>query len=631
MSAIAGAVFADGREMSAGFLGEMVRSAAPRGFDGVSEWHSGPAGLIRFHHATTPEAVGEVQPLAGPSGAVIAFDGRLDNRTDLLALLGDQGKALASAPDAAIALALFEARGEAFLDALVGDWAIAIWRPEARRLFLARAPLGWRPLLWTFDGKTLGFATEPRALVLGLGLERRPNEGAAAEYLAARFVTRTDSFWQGVQRLENGGALTLENGRVRTWHWHQGPFEDLSHLSDDDQIDRFLELFDQALESATRSQTPVASHLSGGLDSSSIVARATELYRAGRLARPLNAITARFPGESQDETMWSSAVEQHIGVTTRVTSAEPYSLEKAGQWCADTLQFPVRPSVFDTTTATFRILRAEGSRVLLTGEGGDDWMAGGYGHFPDLLRAGRLGALWREALSQFPGERLPIRLRRTAFLTLAPIFSPGYRAQFLAPHMIYSRKLPDWFRPEWAKAIGLDERWRDPKPSVDLQLYAQKQRYSVFDMPRRDPGYGALLAYAEGQGVELRHPLHDLRLARFFMGVSGPMLRRAGEKKYILREAMRGTLPEIVRTRQDKAVFITSMVDAIAKRFRERPPETMLPAQLGWVDGKKLEAMFAPALAWREGGSIGPLTRISMGPLWFFVEMDMWLENAVRL
>ena len=127
MSAIAGAVFADSREMSAGFLGQIVRSAVPRGFDGVSEWHSGPAGLIRFHHATTPEAVGEVQPLPGPSGAVIAFDGRLDNRADLLALLGDRGKALTGAPDVAIALALFEARGEAFLNALVGDWAIAIW------------------------------------------------------------------------------------------------------------------------------------------------------------------------------------------------------------------------------------------------------------------------------------------------------------------------------------------------------------------------------------------------------------------------------------------------------------------------------------------------------------------------
>ncbi|MEZ0243751.1 MAG: hypothetical protein ACAH11_10280, partial [Sphingomonas sp.] len=231
MSAIAGVVFADGRDVTAALLAGIVRAATTRGFDGVSEWHSGPAGLIRFHHATTPEAVGEAQPLAGPSGAVIAFDGRLDNRADLLALLGDRGRSLAAAPDVDIALALFEARGEAMLDALVGDWAIAVWQPDPRRLFLARSPGGWRPLLWTFDGTRFAFATEPRALVVGLGLERRLNEAAIGEMIAARFVSYTETFWDGIQRLGQGAALVFEKGAVRGWQWHGHAFEDQSRLS----------------------------------------------------------------------------------------------------------------------------------------------------------------------------------------------------------------------------------------------------------------------------------------------------------------------------------------------------------------------------------------------------------------
>ena len=152
------------------------------------------------------------------------------------------------------------------------------------------------------------------------------------------------------------------------------------------------------------------------------------------------------------------------------------------------------------------------------------------------------------------------------------------------------------------------------------------QRYDVFADARRHLLYDPLLAYAERHGVELRHPFHDLRLANFFMGVPGGLLRRKGEKKYLLREAMKTTLPEVVRQRQDKAIFITSLIDTIADRFRETPPQEMLPVKLGWIDGEKLQEMFAPAVEWRKSGAIGQLSRGGIGPVWFVVAMDMWLE-----
>lgn len=628
MSAIAGAVLADGNTLSDATLTRMVAASPSRGFDGITRWRDGPAGMIRFHHATTPEAVGERQPLPGASGAVIAFDGRLDNRGDLLALLGERGRALAGAPDVDIALAFWEARGERFLNDLVGDWALAIWQSDRRRLFCARSPMGWRPLLWSFDGRTFGFATEPCALVVGLDLVRRLDEGAIGEMLSARFVTGTGTFWQGVQRLGQGAAVELEKGRVRTWHWHTGPFEDISHLSEGDLVERFRELLDQSLIATMRSNTAVSAHLSGGLDSSTVVARATELHRAGRIDRQVQPVTARFPGEAQDETPWSKAVEEHVGLTARVTAADPFVLDEARRWTAQSLQLPLRPNVNDTTTAAFRLMQAEGGRVLLTGEGGDDWMAGSLAHLPDMLRKGDLAGLFREAMTQFPQLSPVVRFRRTGFLASAPLFSRAYRARFLRPHLTYNGAVPDWIRPEWAAKIGLEERWRADLPPVELKSFAQMQRYNVFAHARRHLAHDTILAFAEAHGVEIRHPLHDLRLATFFMGVPGTMLLRNGEKKHLLREAMRGTLPEVVRQRQDKAVFITSLIDAIAARFRECPPQQLLPAKLGWVDGDKVAEMFAPALEWRSAGSAGALSRGRIGPVWFVVAMDMWLEHA---
>lgn len=628
MSAIAGAILTDGRDMSVALLANIAEAATPRGFDGISRWLSGPAGMIRFHHATTPEAIGEVQPMVGPSGNVIAFDGRLDNRADLLALLGEQGSTMHQAPDVSIMLALFEARGERFLNDLVGDWAVAIWQPDRRRLFCARSPMGWRPFLWTYDGKTFGFATEPRALVVGLGLKRRLNEAAIGEMMSARFVTNTETFWADIHRLAQGAALALEKGMVRHWQWHFGPFDDLSHLSEREHVERFRDLFDTALLASMRSNTPVAAHLSGGLDSSSVVARLAELSREGRVSQPIVPVSARFPGEALDETEWSSAVEAHQHITARVVGRDPYPLDGARAWCSETLQLPLRPNVHDGITAGIRLQRENNERVALTGEGGDEWMSGGYGHLPDMLLRGDLVGLFREAMAQFPNETPFVRLRRTGFLALAPVVSKSYRRQFLHPHLRYNTGMPGWIRPEWADRIGLADRWAQHCPPVDPPGFAQKQRYATFTHARRHIGHDTIMAYAERHGVEMRHPMHDLRLTRFFMGVPGPMLRRNGEKKYILREAMRGTLPEIVRTRQDKAIFITSLIDAIADRFYECPPQQLLPARLGWVDGDQVEAMFAPAKAWRDAGSAGRLERAHLGPVWFVVAMDLWLEHA---
>jgi asparagine synthase (glutamine-hydrolysing) len=631
LSGIAGAILVDRSDMSDAFLGRIADAATPRGFDGISRWRSGSAGLIRFHHATTPEAVGEVQPLAGPSGAVIAFDGRLDNRADLLALLGARGAILAHAPDVAVALALFEARGERFLEDLVGDWALAIWRPDARRLFCARSPMGWRPFLWTFDGSVFAFATEPRALIVGLRLDRALNEGAIGEFLAARFVTESDTLWRHVSRLPQGEALVLEDGRVRRWHWHNGPFEDLSRLSDGEHVERFRELFDTALISAMRSSTPVMAHLSGGLDSSSVVCRATQLHRAGRIDRQVGAITARFPGHSYDESEWSGLVEAQLGITAEVTPSEPYDLDAAGKWCADTLQLPIRPNVYDTSTIAFRRLHAEGRRVLLTGEGGDEWMAGTFAHFPDLLRQLRIAALFHEAMTQFPEASIGERLRRMATFSIGPHVSRDYRARMIRSKMVFDLEPPPWINAAWAKEIALRDRWNVPPNAVDLPTFAQQQRYAVFSLARRNITFESVQAYGEGLGVETRHPINDLRLTRFFMGAAGDMLRRRGEKKYLLREAMRGTLPEPIRTRQSKAQFVDNIVDTVLERFRRKPLDRMLAVQSGWLDADELVRRLTAVNAWSQHRPTDTAALSGLGALWFAVSLDIWLENTTAL
>ena len=615
----------DGRPVSDEALAAMAAAAPSRGRDGVTRWHDGPVGFIRTAHATTPEAVGEVQPQIGAgSGVALLFDGRLDNRTELLDLLGWHGAALLRAPDPAIVLALFERLGEGFVRRLVGDYAIAIWQPRERRLSLWRSPIGFRPLLWSFDGRTFGFATEPRALVVGLGLERRLNEAAIGECLSQRFASPDETFWQNVQRLPPGAALAVEEGRIRHRHWHEGPFEDLSRLSAADHVDRFKALFDQALVATTRAAGPVAAQLSGGLDSSSVVCRATELHRAGKVDRQVEAISARFPGEPHDETDDGSAVEAHLGIAATVVGAQPFDLDAARAWCAATYQLPVRPSSLAAFQKVCDQLDRTGTRVLLTGEGGDEWFAGSHAHWPDLLRQGRWSALLRDGLKAWPDRSVAVAARRIAYHGAMPWLSARYRAQMFHPLLAYGDGPPPWIRADWAARIGLRERWQGRRSPVTLPTFAQQSRYNHFASSRHL--FENLPAYAESRGVELRHPLHDLRLTTFAMGADGTVMRADGQKKYLLREAMRGTLPEKVRRRADKTAFNVATGDALLSLLRQRPLQDMLCVRHGWVDPIALQEIADRYDAWRTGRAVGRVP--SVAPLWFATSVDIWLESA---
>lgn len=625
MSGIAGILHLDGAPAGRDELDAMTAASAPFvGPAGVGTWHSGPIGMLRFHAVTTPEAEGEVQPWRNPaSGSTICFDGRIDNRDELLARL--DRRAGSDEPDSAIVLALFDRLGDAMLDTLVGDYALAIWSASRRRLLCARSPLGWRTFQWTCDNRRFAFASQPRTLVEGLSLERRLNEGAIAEYLSARFVTQTDTFWQGVYRLAAGGALAIEDGRLTQWQWFRGPFEDWSRASEADHIEQFRARFDTALVAAMRSSGPVLSQLSGGLDSSSVVCRATQLHRAGVIERQIVPVSVRYPGAPQDETKWSSIVERELGIEAEVATPDHLDFDEQRRFCAETYHLPLRPNVM---TAMNRVMRGHGARVLLTGEGGDDWLRGTHGHWPDLLQQMRLPTLFSEAV-RGQGHRLPGALRSMLGESAGAILSPRLRDRALRVHLDFSLDPPSWIRADWAKRTDLSDRWRQDALPVELPSYAQRQRYQVYWFSRRHINWDNVLAFVDSEGIELRHPLHDLRLTSFLMGAAGGMLMRGTTRKYLLRQAMRGVLPEEIRTRPDKANFVITILDAISERLREHPIEDHYSVQMGWIDPTLLVEAHAQFLAWRDAGShAADMPRSPLNVLWFVLALDLWLENA---
>jgi asparagine synthase (glutamine-hydrolysing) len=626
MGAIAGVIRGDGHNVEPALLHDMAATLPLSGNNSAQLWHDGSAGLVgasrtSIHHQSAEQEV----------AVIICFDGRLDNREPLLELLGESGRALHTAPDSHIALALFVRLGERFLHELVGDFALAIWQQPERRLLCARSATGWKPLLWTLDGSSFAFATEPRGLMVGLSHSPALNQGLLGEILAARFVSRTETPWQDIFRLAPGGALSFDRGSVRTWRWYDERYEDLSRLSDHEHVERFNTLFDQALIACLRSDRPVAAHLSGGLDSSAIMCRATELYRAGRIDRPPGAISARYPGEPHDETRWSELVERHLGISARVIPDTAHDVDASRSWCADTLLFPMRPNSLGPTLSACRLMQQLDERVLLTGEGGDDWMNGSYAHWPDLVLSGQIGSLLREGFPQGLDRSFVGNARRVLAQGIGPIVSERRRCRAVWPFVDPAAPLPPWIRPEWAGQIGLAERWHAESHGDDLPGFAQKRRSAALAPAHRELVFDPVHASVARHGVELRHPFHDLRLVRFFMGASGGMLLRDGQRKHLLREAMRNTLPEPIRTRRDKAGFAAPVIDGVAQYFDQRPATELLAARIGWVDGAVVGRLFDEHRAWRRSGLAGPAPNPFLTGIWACVAVDIWLENAFKL
>ncbi|HSX56667.1 MAG TPA: asparagine synthase-related protein [Sphingomonas sp.] len=622
MAMIAGVIRGDNRDLEPSALARMAGAVFGGGDGDPRTWREGPAGLL----AAAGDDLSE-----GPAGSVMCFDGRLDNRDALLPLLGDEGRHLRSASDSALALALFTRIGERFLNELVGDFALAIWSRKARRLLCARSATGWRPLHWTVAGGGFAFASQPGALIDGHAASYSLNEGLLGEILSARFVSRTETPWQDLFRLAPGHALSFENGRVRRWRWYHERYEDLSHLSDGEHVERFNALFDQALISCMRSDRPVAAQLSGGLDSSSVVCRVTELHRAGRAPGPIGAISARYPGQPHDETHWSAVVEEHLGITARAVGDAPYDIDANRVWCAETRHLPVRPNALGPTLAACRLMQGLGERVLLTGEGGDDWMNGTRAHWPDLLRQGRIGSLLREGFAPETGRGLLSVTRGLIAESAGPIVSAKRRRRLLQPLLDADSPVPPLLRPEWAARIDLSERWREAVRGAERPGFALYRRSLAMAPPHRELMFDPLQASASRHGVELRHPFHDLRLIRFFMGAAGNMLLRNGQRKHLLREAMRGTLPEAIRTRQSKAHFAAPVIDTIDRYFAQRPPADLLTVRMGWSDGKVIARLFDEHRRWRREGLGGQAPNPFLNGLWYCVAADMWLEHAFGL
>lgn len=512
-----------------------------RGQDGSRALAEASWGLGHLHFWTTPEEVGERQPLQSPDGRwALAFDGRLDNRTELLSRLG--GSARDS--DATLVLAALRKWGNEATAHLVGPFALVAIDALRERVLLARDPLGGRGLCYHLREDLLVAASSPDAVLAAPEVPQELDETRLALFLALLEPQDGSTAFAAVREIIPGHTLEVGASESEDRRFWSPPLTvGLREASDGFLAEAYLDLLDRSVAAALRANPgQVGILLSGGLDSTPVAALAARsLAATGR--PPLVALTwsfDRFP--DCDERTWSREVAARWGIELHeVPCDDSLPLTDLAKWPLD----PGFPDLGIYRALTMRCLeraRDLGIRVVLDGALGDLLFAGHDSWLHEVVRRSGLRMAWvaiRDARRLTGSLRwLPSRLA-TPFLPWEPRRRRGLRWPWLTDHAGTLVRRHIEASPPWPPSCSAAER-----PERHAALFDPLNSREVSNV------------YSESLlGVEVRHPLWSLELVEFMAQVPADQLFLGGTTRPLARRAMEGLLPESVLKRSGKTSF----------------------------------------------------------------------------
>jgi asparagine synthase (glutamine-hydrolysing) len=598
MCGIAGIV-GDGGPSPAALAG-MAEAMAHRGPDAQGSWCGDGAGFSFRRLAIIDLDPRSSQPLH--LGRLhLVFNGEIYNYRELRDDLRGLGHRFATEGDGEVLLHAWDQWGEGTLDRVNGMFAFAIWDESRRALTAACDPFGEKPLFWSAAEDRLVFASDVRALLTVAPQLSAPRADALAPYLARGLMPAIeDSFFADVHRLPGGHLLRHVDGRtsVRRW-WHPKPTEVPRRY--EDAVARLRELLVDSVTLRLRSDVPVGTSLSGGVDSASVVSLMAQVSDASTR----HAFTARFPGFARDEWEYASLVARHAGVT------EHHAVEPKADELLDDLERLVvsheEPVGSSSIYAQYRVMRAAheaGVTVLLDGQGADE-LFGGYGGVSGwAARSGgpvqvaralsRGGTERRDVLLAFGSERLP---RGVAIRHRLRLCSP-----YAAPDAARAAARVDVPDAEWARDRG----------PLTRELARQATYTSL----------PALLRYADRNSMahsrELRLPFLDRRVADFAFSLPAAFLYRDGVTKRVLRDAVRDRVPAEILARRDKIGFETPEAQWLATpRALTTVGEVLLDpgALCAPLVNRDMLAADARAGRWRDPNGV-----------WRALNLELWLR-----
>lgn len=625
-------------------------SAEPVSVPGVGPWRDvGPAGAGGRSLRVCAWPGGESLSHASGSGVGAVFDGVLYDRAALALELAfaPSGPAETGRPapsDAELVLAAYGRHGRAAFERLRGVYALLIWDAAIDTLWAARDTVGLHPLFHSAVPDGMLFSNAQDALLASPGVSRALNRAAIVEHMSNHWWRPEETYYTAIRRVPSGHLLALDAAGERLHRlWDPIEVADDEWLDEPDQ-DWFDGLLAQAVARATEGRK-AGIFLSGGFDSVSIACVATDQARQAGSPDPL-ALSLVFPDPESDESDVQGQVATALGIPQILQPFGEAIETEAGlmatvldvsRHLAMPMQNPWRPAYLHLAARG----RAAGCRTILTGNGGDDWLAVSPFLMADLMHARDFVGLTRFMRTNVRSYNLPrtAQLRYLMWQTgLRPLLIRRGRllVSRLAPGLVRRRQRADlvamqraWLAPgddlrrelAWRIEEWLDLRAREPEPSGRFPFYIRSNR-SYLTHPLTAVDHEEEYEVGRRLGVPLRHPYWDLDLVHGLCRVSPWALQRGGREKGLVRAAVHRRFPTTGFQRHRKVSagsFFVSVVRSEGAACRRALSGTPSLVALGIADGDAIDDVLDRMLA-------PDASPQKLNTAWQLLNIEAWLQ-----
>ena len=577
MSVLFGAWNLDGKPVEADMVSAADKMLVPYAPDGRG--HYSAEGIIVVHHAfcTSSESRREKQPFVSASGAVITWDGRLDNRDELIDTT--RGTLTNNSTDLEIVAGCFDLWGTNCFAKLLGDWAIAIWDQRQRHLVLAKDFVGVRPLYYTVEDRQATWSTVLDPLVLLSAKRFTIDEAYVAGWLAM-YPAANRTPYVGISAVTPSSFVTVSARGVRVEkYWDFDPTKRITYPCDREYEEHFRSAFGEAVRRRLRSDHPICAELSGGMDSNSITFMANRIAGCSSDIPEIHTLSYYDDSEPHaNERAFFTKAENRLGRSgchIDLANVDMFKFAE-NEFIALPGSMSGRPKDFASQQTEF--FKSRNIKVVLSGIGGDEMAGGVPSPDPEL----------QDLMVQFQLRKLAHKLKLWALSKRKPWFHllgsaiRGFLPGPFIPQPTHLRP-PRWLQLDYVRRqqdvlTGFNRRvhLRGALPSLQTNL-------DSLETLRRQFGTRGL---SSEPAIEMRYPFLDRTLLEFIFAIPREQVLLPGYRRSLMRRALAGIVPAEILERRRKAYASRGPRVAIS-RERERLSclsHTMKSAQLGMVD-----------------------------------------------
>lgn len=553
MCGICGFVNLDGRPANPGIVAEMNATLHHRGPDDGAEFTHEAVAMGHRRLSIVDLARGR-QPMHMPGTPLtIVYNGEVYNHQALRGDLDFAPEAYQTTSDTETILFGYRQHREGILQHLRGMFAFAVYNADERSLFIARDRLGIKPLYYYQSDRIFAFASEIKALLAHPEIQARVNTRKLGQQLTLKYTLDEETLYTGIKKLLPGYWLRIENGNTQQkqyWDLSYGPKN--SYGSIDEAATEFKAQFDDSVKARLMADVPLGVFLSGGIDSSVIAASMSKMT-----SEPIKAFSIAFAQKEYSELSYSSMVAKHVGADVREMVLKPEDWFAAWPRMVYHEDEPIaHPSSIPLHFVSE--LAAKDVKVVLTGEGADELMAGYERYYQTLvnLRYGKyvpnsVRSVAKQLINLLPDRFVPKRkaVRTSLYLTtdIDTLFLDNYAA---FRRLDVSQALQPRYREELDVANTYASfsdlmHCSDAEELLDQILYADMKTYLLELLMKQDQ-------MSMSASLESRVPFLDHHLVEFVCRLPVEYKLKGFETKRILRHALGDTIPKAIVTRSKK-------------------------------------------------------------------------------